>query len=43
MLSPRAKQAFSDFYKTAAEAPALSQRESVLVRLAAAMALGCSP
>ena len=43
MLSKDAMDAFTAFYKSAAEAVALSPGESLLVRLATSIALGCAP
>jgi hypothetical protein len=43
MLSKSAMDSFTTFYQTAAAAEVLSERESLLVRLATSMALGCAP
>ena len=43
MLPLRQKKAYDDFYDTARHNEILGEKETLLVHLAAAMALGCYP
>ena len=43
MLPPKQKKAYEEFYGSARRNEVLGEKETVLVHLAAAMALGCYP
>ncbi len=43
MLPKNQKKCFSDFYKSASQNELLDRKTTLMIHLAAAMAVGCSP